>query len=50
MEQQDGHMVIIQINRFIKYQSEFDKSIYYKNKFETSKMAIDDFYKSLLNN
>lgn len=31
----------------IKYMSEYDKSSYYKNKFENSRLYIDDFYKDL---
>jgi len=30
---------------YIKYQSEYDKSNYYKNEFEKSELNIDDFYK-----
>jgi hypothetical protein len=37
-------------NYFIKYQSEYDKSSYYKNQFEKSKLTIDEFYSYLSNN
>ncbi len=30
---------------YIKYQSEYDKSSYYKNEFEKSGLTIDEFYK-----
>jgi hypothetical protein len=33
------------LNYFIKYQSEYDKSTYYKNKFEESELSINEFYK-----
>jgi hypothetical protein len=35
---------------YIKYPSEYDKSNYYKNKFEKSGMTIDDFYKKYISN
>jgi hypothetical protein len=34
---------------FIKYQSEYDKSSYYKNEFKNSRLCIDDFYKKYIN-
>lgn len=33
---------------YIKYHTEYDKSTDYKNKFESSTMSIDNFYKSLI--
>jgi len=33
---------------YIKYQSEYDKSSYYKNQFETCGLVIDDFYKKYI--
>ena len=38
-----------QLGYYIKYRSEYNKSSYYKNKFETSTLTIDEFYKHLLN-
>jgi hypothetical protein len=35
------------INGYIKYQSEYNKSSYYKEQFEKSGLTIDDFYKKL---
>lgn len=32
---------------FIKYQSEFDKSTYYKTEFDKSGLTIDEFYRNL---
>lgn len=32
---------------YIKYSTEYDKSTYYKKKFESSGMSIDEFYKNL---
>ena len=34
-------------NYYIKYQSEYNKSSYYKNKFKISDMKIDEFYKNI---
>jgi hypothetical protein len=34
-----------ELGYYIKYQSEYDKSSYYKNEFKTSGLVIDDFYK-----
>ena len=31
---------------YIKYQSEYDRSTYYKNNFEKSGLTIDEFYKN----
>jgi hypothetical protein len=33
---------------FIKYQSEYDKSTYYKNEFETSGLNINEFWKLMI--
>ena len=33
---------------YIKYQTEFDKSTYYKNIFNTFGLTIDDFYKKYI--
>jgi len=33
-----------ELGYYIKYMSEFDKSNFYKNKFENSGLSIDDFY------
>ena len=33
---------------YIKYQSEYDKSNFYKNEFEKSGLTIDDFYKQYI--
>ena len=35
-----------QLGYYIKYQSEYEKSTYYKNTFENSGLTIDDFYKN----
>ena len=32
---------------YIKYQSEYDKSSYYKDEFEKSGLTIDEFYKNI---
>ena len=37
-----------ELGYYIKYQSEYDKSSYYKNEFEKSGLTIDDFYKKKL--
>jgi hypothetical protein len=37
-----------ELNYYIKYQSEYDKSSYYKNEFETSGLTIDEFYKKYI--
>jgi hypothetical protein len=34
-----------QLGYYIKYQSEYDKSNYYKNKFKETRLSIDNFYK-----
>ena len=34
---------------YIKYTSEYEKSSYYKHKFENSRLSIDDFYKNIIN-
>jgi hypothetical protein len=33
---------------YIKYQSEYDKSSYYKDEFEKSRLTIDEFYKKII--
>ena len=38
-----------ELGYFIKYQSEYDKSIYYKSEFEYSGLSIDEFYKKYIN-
>jgi hypothetical protein len=35
---------------YIKYKTEYDKSIDYKTKFETSRLNIDEFYKKYMKN
>ena len=35
------------LDYYIKYQTEYDKSSYYKNNFEKSCLTIDEFYKDL---
>ena len=37
-----------ELGYYIKYKSEYDRSTFYKNKFEASGLTIDDFYKRLL--
>jgi len=37
-----------ELGYYIKYHSEYDKSSYYKNKFEKSGLTIDEFYKQLI--
>jgi hypothetical protein len=37
-----------ELGYFIKYQSEYDKSSYYKDKFEKSRLTIDEFYKKII--
>ena len=39
-----------ELGYYIKYHSEYDKSSYYKNEFEKSGLAIDEFYKDLYDN
>jgi hypothetical protein len=34
---------------YIKYDTEYEKSSYYKNVFEKSALTIDDFYKTIIN-
>jgi hypothetical protein len=36
-----------ELGYYIKYQSEYNKSSYYKEQFEKSGLTIDDFYKKL---
>jgi hypothetical protein len=36
-----------ELGYYIKYQSEYDKSSYYKDKFEKSGLTIDEFYKNI---
>ncbi len=36
-----------ELGYYIKYESEYEKSIYYKNKFEESGLTIDEFYKCI---
>ena len=38
-----------ELGYFIKYQGEYDKSIYYKSEFEYSGLSIDEFYKKYIN-
>jgi hypothetical protein len=38
-----------ELGYYIKYQSEYNKSNEYKNKFENSDLNIDDFYKQYIN-
>jgi hypothetical protein len=35
-----------ELGYYVKYESELDKSEYYKNKFENSGLTIDDFYRN----
>ena len=37
-----------ELGYYIKYPSEYDKSSYYKNEFENSKVTIDEFYKKYI--
>lgn len=37
-----------ELNYYIKYPSEYDKSSYYKNKFEESGLTVDEFYKKYI--
>jgi hypothetical protein len=37
-----------ELGYYIKYLSEYNKSSYYKNEFEKSKLTIDEFYKKIL--
>jgi hypothetical protein len=37
-----------ELGYYIKYQSEYDKSNFYKNEFEKSGLTIDDFYKQYI--
>jgi hypothetical protein len=39
-----------ELGYYIKYESEFNKSGYYKKKFEESGLTIDEFYKKILKN
>jgi hypothetical protein len=39
-----------ELGYYIKYPTEYDKSSYYKNKFEKSGLTIDEFYKDLYTN
>ena len=36
-----------ELGYYIKYQTEYDKSSYYKNNFENSGLTIDEFYKDM---
>lgn len=36
-----------ELGYYIKYQSEYDKSSYYKNKFTNSQITLDNMIKSL---
>jgi len=38
-----------ELGYFIKYQSEYDKSTYYKSEFEYFGLSIDEFYKKYIN-
>ena len=37
-----------ELGYYIKYHSEYNKSSYYKNEFENSKVTIDEFYKKYI--
>jgi hypothetical protein len=37
-----------ELGYYIKYQSEYDKSTYYKNEFEKSDLTIDEFYRKCI--
>jgi hypothetical protein len=37
-----------ELGYYINYQGEYDKSSYYKNEFETSKLNIDEFYRKYI--
>lgn len=37
-----------ELGYYVKYQSEYDKSSYYKNEFKNSGLMIDDFYKKCI--
>ena len=39
-----------ELGYYIKYQSEYDKSLFYKNEFEKSGSTIDEFYKQYIYN
>jgi hypothetical protein len=36
-----------ELGYYIKYNSEYEKSSYYKNKFQNSGLSIEDFYKNI---
>ena len=38
-----------ELGYFIKYQTEYNRTIYYKNIFDNSNLSIDDFYKMYIN-
>ena len=35
-------------NYYIKYDNEYEKAMYYKNKFDNLNMDVADFYKELI--